>query len=147
MRLWSTGYAQVRHTLDDEERRFQRSLEQTAGDEIDDLFRFESEDGDIEFDQAELEQLRMLEDYRDNLTSGGGARAGVAGQRAPKSAGQGRRERKEEAPRGPGPRSGDPLTNGEAPVIEEVVQPGPGDADHQQEAEVRTSEEDAATRV
>lgn len=52
------GYMAVNHSLDDEERRFQRSLEASSQDEIDDLFRFDEDEGDVEFDQSELQQVR-----------------------------------------------------------------------------------------
>lgn len=65
-------YTRVHHGLDAEEEEFKRSLENQS-DEIDDLFNYDQESGGgegVEFDAAELEQIEMLDNYRNNLVAG-----------------------------------------------------------------------------
>ena len=70
------GYASVRHTLDHEEKQFQRHIEDDTAN-IDDLFFFDDDgDGagidnaDVSFERSELEQLKLLDEYRARLASG-----------------------------------------------------------------------------
>jgi hypothetical protein len=65
-------YTRVHHGLDAEEEEFKRSLENQS-DEIDDLFNYDQESGASDgaaFDAAELEQIEMLDNYRNNLVAG-----------------------------------------------------------------------------
>lgn len=59
------GYSKVRHNLEDEEREFQRKLEESIPT-YDELFKFEDDD-DMELDEKELERLTLLEDFADGL--------------------------------------------------------------------------------
>lgn len=65
-------YTRVHHGLDAEEEEFKRSLENQS-DEIDDLFNYDQESGGgegVEFDAAELDQIEMLDNYRNNVDMG-----------------------------------------------------------------------------
>jgi len=65
-------YTRVHHGLDAEEEEFKRSLENQS-DEIDDLFNYDQESGGgegVEFDAAELDQIEMLDNYRNNADTG-----------------------------------------------------------------------------
>lgn len=66
------AYTRVHHGLDAEEEEFKRSLENQS-DEIDDLFNYDQESGGgegVEFDAAELDQIEMLDNYRDGPAVG-----------------------------------------------------------------------------
>lgn len=63
------NYTRVHHGLDDEEQEFKKILDSQT-DEIDDLFNFNEEnDEELAFDASELEQIEMLENYRNNLVA------------------------------------------------------------------------------
>jgi len=59
------GYSKVRHNLEDEEREFQRKLEESIPT-YDELFKFEDDD-DVELDEKELERLTVLEGFANSL--------------------------------------------------------------------------------
>jgi len=67
------GYTPVNHGLDDEEMEFKRMIE-NQGDDVEKLFAHRVDSvgdyEDVEFDSKELDNLQMLDEYRDNLVSG-----------------------------------------------------------------------------
>jgi hypothetical protein len=65
------GYSSVRHSLDHEEKQFQRHI-QDVNANMEDLFYFEDDaalEDDVKFDRGDLEKLKILDDLRDKLSS------------------------------------------------------------------------------
>lgn len=67
----NSPYEAVSHDLDDEEIEFKRMIETQRDNNGYDLDEDDLEDlDDIRFDGRDLDRLKMLEAYRDNLVSG-----------------------------------------------------------------------------